>query len=70
MNKNNNTTDKEEKNMRHIIIRTIAGIVFAATAVISAVKGDLTNAVISAAGALAFLGSAAMLYKKSRKGNA
>ncbi|MCR5252051.1 MAG: hypothetical protein K6E50_15760 [Lachnospiraceae bacterium] len=56
--------------MRHIIIRTIAGIVFAATAVISAVKGDLTNAVISAAGALAFLGSAAMLYKKSRKGNA
>jgi hypothetical protein len=56
--------------MRHIIIRTVIGIVFAASAVICAVKGDLLNAVIGAAAAFAFLGSAVMLWKKSMKGNA
>ena len=46
------------------------GIVFLASAVIGIVKGDLTNAGLGALAALAFIGSAVMLLKKSRKGNA
>lgn len=60
-------TNKEEKIMRHIIIRSIMGLVWIGSGVAMAIQGQGTNAILPSVVGAAFLYSAVTMWKKRNK---
>lgn len=53
--------------MRHIIIRSIMGLVWIVAAVAMAIQGQGTNAILPSVVGAAFLYSAVSMWKKGKK---